>query len=191
LDWIHLVVSHEIKEMADLLSIADIMEVRTSNPQDAGFTKIPIDGKHNWIRLKPGMEKAAAFLETRRYAAYKGASMGFAKMEGATVNARDKIAYSAMSYIQSSMLDGSSDIRVEGPRAGAIYALPLQGGQKDNNGKPSDARLGRLQHHGGLFQPGVHAGSRRKCRRQPRFRPHAPLHKRPAGHRLQLPSHQE
>jgi secreted PhoX family phosphatase len=138
LGWIHLghASSHEIKEMADQLTIADIMDVRTSDPQDAAFTKIPYDGKHNWIRLKPGMEKAAAFLETRRYAAYKGASMGFTKMEGTTVNARDKIAYSAMSYIQSSMLDGSGDIRVEGPRAGAIYALPLRGRQKDNNGKP-------------------------------------------------------
>jgi secreted PhoX family phosphatase len=75
LSWIHLghASSHEIKEMADRLTIADIMEVRTSDPQDARFTRIPIDGKHNWIRLRPGMEKAAAFLETRRYAAYKGA----------------------------------------------------------------------------------------------------------------------
>jgi secreted PhoX family phosphatase len=137
LSWIHLghASSGEIEALADRLTIADIMDVRTSDPQDASFTKIPYDGKYNWIRLKPGMEKAAAFLETHRYAAYKGASMGFTKMEGTTVNARDKIAYSAMAYIQSSMLNGSGDIRVEGPRAGAIYALPMQGGQKDNNGK--------------------------------------------------------
>ncbi len=53
------------------------------------------------------MEKAAAFLETHRYAALRGGSMGFSKMEGTTVNAKDKIAYSAMSYITDSMVDGS------------------------------------------------------------------------------------
>src|SRR5690606_12908305 len=62
-------------------------------------------------------------------------SMGFSKMEGTTVNAKDKIAYSAMSYVRDAMLDGSSDIKVQGPYAGAVYALNLKAGQKDNNGR--------------------------------------------------------
>lgn len=137
LSWVHLghASSREIEALADRLTIADIMEVRANDPQDASFTRIPYDGKHNWIRIRPGMEKAAAFLETHRYAAYRGGSMGFTKMEGTTVNAKDKIAYSAMSYIQSSMLNGSGDIKVQGPRSGAIYALPLRGRQKDSDGK--------------------------------------------------------
>jgi secreted PhoX family phosphatase len=60
-----------------------------------------------------------------------GASMGFTKMEGTTVNAKDKIAYSAMSYIQGSMVDGTTDIKVKGPKAGAVYALNLKGAQSD------------------------------------------------------------
>ncbi|MFX6118947.1 alkaline phosphatase, partial [Acinetobacter baumannii] len=84
--------------------------------------------KFNWVRVKPGMQKAAAFLETHRYAALAGGSLGFTKMEGTTVNARDKIAYSAMSYVQTSMLNGSGHIKVEGPKAGAVYALNLRGG---------------------------------------------------------------
>ncbi len=55
-------------------------------------------------------------------------------MEGTTVNAKDKIAYSAMSYVQTSMLDGSGGIKVQGPKAGAVYAHTLAGGQKDRDG---------------------------------------------------------
>ena len=50
------------------------------------------------------------------------------------LNAKDKIAYSAMSYVQTSMLDGSGDIKVQGPKAGAVYALNLQGAQRDLSG---------------------------------------------------------
>ena len=50
------------------------------------------------------MEKAAAFLETHRYAALKGASMAFTKMEGTTINIKDKVAYSALANIQDSMI---------------------------------------------------------------------------------------
>jgi uncharacterized protein len=105
--------------------------VRTADPLDASFTKIPYAGKFNWVKLVPGMEKAAAFLETHRYAALVGGSMGFSKMEGTTVNIKDKVAYSAMSRIEASMLNGSGDILVEGPYSGAVYALNLRGGQKD------------------------------------------------------------
>ncbi len=131
LRWIELghATSAEIEAMADTLTAADIMDVKTSDPQDASYTKIPFNGKWNWVRVKPGMEKAAAFLETHRYAALVGGSMGFTKWEGTTVNARDKVAYVAMSYIYKSMVDGTTDIRVQGPVAGAVYALNLRGGQ--------------------------------------------------------------
>src|SRR3546814_15200731 len=55
-------------------------------------------------------------------------------MEGTTVNVKDKIAYSAMSYLQKAMTDGSGGISVEGPNAGAVYAHTLRGGQKDDTG---------------------------------------------------------
>ncbi len=126
--------SKDIETLANSLQPNDIMDVKTSDPKDAGYTKIPYSGKTNWVKLKPGMEKAAAFLETHRYAALVGASMGFSKMEGTTVNAKDKVAYSAMSYIKDSMLNGSGGIQVQGPQSGAVYALNLRGGQKDQTG---------------------------------------------------------
>jgi len=141
ISWIRLgsASSAEVKSLANSLKAADIMDVKTSDPGDASYSRIPFSGKTNWVRIKPGMDKAAAFLETHRYAALKGGSMGFTKMEGTTVNARDKVAYSAMSYIQASMLDGSGGIQVEGPRAGAVYALNLKGGQKDLGGAAIDS----------------------------------------------------
>ena len=82
----------------------------------------------------PGKETAAAFLETHRYAAFKGGSLGFTKMEGTTVNARDKIAYSAISYVQPAMTNGSGGISIQGPQAGMVYAWQLHGRQKDDAG---------------------------------------------------------
>jgi uncharacterized protein len=141
LSWIKLghATSKDIEKLADSLKPSDIMDVKTSDPKDASYTQIPFAGKTNWVKLKPGMEKAAAFLETHRYAALVGASLGFSKMEGTTVNAKDKIAYSAMSYIKDSMLNGSGDIKVQGPQSGAVYALNLKGAQKDRAGMAIDS----------------------------------------------------
>ncbi|MEJ2059893.1 MAG: DUF839 domain-containing protein [Gammaproteobacteria bacterium] len=139
ISWIRLghATSAEIKALVEGgIKPFDIMDVKTSDPGDASYTKIRFGGHDNWVKLMPGMEKAAAFLETHRYAALVGASMGFTKMEGTTVNAADKRAYSAMSYIYKSMTDGSTDIHVQGPVAGAVYEHVLQGGQTDSDGHP-------------------------------------------------------
>ena len=137
LSWIRLghALSDEIKAMVDAgIKAADIMDVRTTDPQDPSFTKIPYAGKFNWVRVKPGMDQAAAFLETHRYAALRGGSLGFTKWEGTTVNLRDKVAYVAMSRIESSMLNGSGGVKVQGPYSGAVYQLNLRGAQRDHEG---------------------------------------------------------
>ena len=132
LKWIKLghATSAEVKELADQLAAADIMDVRTVDPTDASFTKIRYSGKDNWVKLQPGRRQAAAFLETHRYAAMVGGTLAFTKMEGTTVNARDKIAYSAMSRVESSMIDGKvPGLKVEGNSAGAVYQLHMKAGQ--------------------------------------------------------------
>ncbi|RQO82219.1 PhoX family phosphatase [Acidovorax sp. FJL06] len=143
LTWIKMgsATSAEIETLANTLKPTDIMTVASKDPSDASYTKIVANGKTEWIKLNAGMEKAAAFLETHRYAAYLGASLGFTKMEGTTVNAKDKIAYSALQNIQSSMVAGNA-ANVPGngisvPKqlvAGAVMALNLRGGQKDTAG---------------------------------------------------------
>ncbi|MDW3683836.1 DUF839 domain-containing protein [Cupriavidus sp. CV2] len=145
LGWIGLghATSAEIEGLADKLDPSEIMDVKTADPGDQGYTRIAYNGAFNWVRLKPGMEKAAAFLETHRYAALVGGSMGFTKMEGTTVNVKDKLLYSAMSRIEKSMVKGdphSGDVAVDKRiAAGAVYALNLKGRQKDRSGALIDS----------------------------------------------------
>lgn len=90
------------------------------------------------LRVKPGMEKAAAFLETRRYAAILGATTEFTKMEGIAHNAKDKKIYVAMSSIRDSMTSMANEpadhIRLPRLSAGATYTADLAGGQATVNG---------------------------------------------------------
>jgi uncharacterized protein len=64
-------------------------------------------------------------------------------MEGTTVNIKDKVAYSALSYIQDSMVKGGKGweaqhgVSLDKPLiAGGIVAHKLTGGQKDTQGQP-------------------------------------------------------
>ena len=148
LTWIKLgsATSAEIENLANTLKPTDIMTIQAKDPEDASFTKIVANGKTEWIKLHPGMDKAAAFLETHRYAAYKGASLGFTKMEGTTVNARDKIAYSALQNCEKSMVAGdAANVPGNGVsipkalKAGVVMALQLRGGQKDTSGAAIDS----------------------------------------------------
>jgi len=141
LNWIKLgsATSDEIKGLADTLKAADIVDVKKEDPSDPSYVQIPFSGKPNWVKFVDGQDKAAAFLETHRYAAIKGGSMGFTKMEGTSVNIKDKVAYSVISYIRKEMKNGSGGISVDGPNAGAIYALNMKGGQKDDAGGAIDS----------------------------------------------------
>ena len=148
LSWIKLgsATSAEIRQLAATVKPLDIMDVRTADPQDTTFKKIAVNGAIEWVRLNPGMEKAAAFLETHRYAALVGASLGFTKMEGTTVNAKDKVAYSALAACSGSMVAGNKvnvpESGVTIPKAlnaGAVMALALRGGQKDLAGGAIDS----------------------------------------------------
>ena len=143
LSWIKLghATSDEIEKLANKLKPSDIMDVRKVDPADASFTKVFYNGVANWIKVKPGMEKAAAFLETHRYAYLMGGSMGFSKMEGTTVNVKDKVAYSALQNIQDSMVktgkgwNAASGIALDKALiAGGIMAHSLTGGQVDQTG---------------------------------------------------------
>jgi secreted PhoX family phosphatase len=143
LTWIKLgsATSAEIRQLAATLKPADIMDVKSSDPLTAGYTKVNANGRTEWIKLVPGMEKAAAFLETHRYASLVGASMGFSKMEGTTVNVKDKVAYSALQNCQASMVSGNAfntpgnGISLPAQLvAGAVMALNLKGEIRDTAG---------------------------------------------------------
>jgi hypothetical protein len=144
LTWIKLghATDAEIQSLINL-KFSDIFE--TAAADTPGFVKIKTNNNSNtagnaveWLKVKTGMEKAAAFLETRRYAAILGATIEFTKMEGVTVNARDKKVYLAMTRLQNGMedkaTDPANDIRLPKLLAGAVYELALAGGQNDTAG---------------------------------------------------------
>lgn len=92
------------------------------------------------LSIKPGMETAAAFLESRRTAALLGATAEFNKMEGIAVNAKDKHIYMAISYLDGGMLknDAAPTDHVQLPKisAGATFTLAAKSGQEDTSGNP-------------------------------------------------------
>ena len=140
LTWVRLGSSNdsEIKALVDRgIKFSDIFE--TADKATSGFTTIKTyPGVLEHLRVKSGMEKAAAFLETRRYGAILGATSEFNKFEGVAVNAKDKKVYFAMAYIEKSMLRNSSDpvddIHVNQISSGAVYELALSSGVKDTQG---------------------------------------------------------
>jgi hypothetical protein len=89
----------------------------------AGYTLINFGNAQQWVKFLPGMAKAAAFLETHRYAAYMGATMEFTKFEGVTVNIKDKKAYFAMSAIKDTM---TANGFINDPNGGAATGDVIQ-----------------------------------------------------------------
>jgi secreted PhoX family phosphatase len=145
LQWIKLghASDNEIKSYIDKgIKFSDIFE--TSDQAADGFKAVKVysnvSSKVEYLKVKPGMEKAAAFMESRRYGAYLGATAEFNKMEGVTVNAKDNKAYIAMSYVEKSMekdskgTDPADDIRVNKLSSGVTYELTLGGNEKDSTG---------------------------------------------------------
>jgi uncharacterized protein len=161
LEWIRLghATDAEIKGIVSRgIRFSDIWEVASPDVMKADPIKYSefrpvyvypgIGGKAglSYLKLKPGMEQAAAFLETRRYAGYLGATTEFTKMEGQAHNAADKKLYTVISYIRTGMIDGRNgdrprdDIRLVGDEkdlvCGAIYESSMRGAQQDTGGVP-------------------------------------------------------
>jgi len=160
LSWIRLghASDQEIKDMVDGgITFHQIFDVINGDavsvgydPAADGYKKVKTYTGTEWLRLRTGVnrssffsadeqvEKAAAFLETRRYAATLGATTEFSKMEGVTHNAKDKKAYVVISRVETGMTDiagdPQNDVRVARNDGGAIYELDLAGGQKDTDG---------------------------------------------------------
>lgn len=147
LEWVNLghITNAEVKAMIDKGVTADDIFEFTDAATNAdwkkqGFTAIQAGSSAiEYVKLKPGMEKAAVAFETRRLAALKGASTDFNKMEGVAVNAKDKVVYIAMSYVEKGMTaeEGApaDHIKVNKIKAGATYAIQTKGGLKDTDGK--------------------------------------------------------
>jgi len=122
------------------MAFSDIFLASSTDPLDPSYTQVRTNNGVEWLKLNPGMAQAAAFLETRRYAAYLGATTEFNKMEGVTVNQADKKLYIAISYVEKGMVAGyaptdpADDIRLGKLSSGAVYELALAGAQSEHGG---------------------------------------------------------
>lgn len=154
-DEVHQLVKSGI-HFSDIFEVASPAEVKADPQKYSQFKPVfvyPGTGRENghleYLKLKPGQEKAAAFLESRRYAALLGATSEFTKMEGVTHNTRDKRLYIAMSYIEKGMVDklnedrARDDINLEGDAkdlsCGAVYEARMRGGEVDLDGGKIDS----------------------------------------------------
>jgi secreted PhoX family phosphatase len=155
LSWIKLghASNAEIKAAVDAgVKFSDLFDV--SATAASGYTLV----KHGhevatteYLKLKTGtfagvdIATLAAFLETRRYAALKGASVEFEKMEGVAYNARDNKAYVAMTRMTNGMEDKSgdpaNDIRLKKNSSGAVYQLSLQPDWFDADGNAINSKF--------------------------------------------------
>ena len=136
----------EIQALVDGgIQFSDIFDASSTDPGVPGYTKVRTNNGIEWLQLKFGMEQAAAFLETRRYAAYLGATTEFNKMEGVALNAKDKKAYVAISYLEKGMVtaydaaDPADDIHLNKLSSGAVYELNLADHQVDTDDDDIDS----------------------------------------------------
>jgi secreted PhoX family phosphatase len=137
LQWIRLgqASDADIRAMVDSgVKFSDIFQFSNTDPGDATYKKVVTYTGTEWLKVKPGMQKAAAFLETRRYAALLGATTEFSKMEYVAYNPREKEFYVVISRIETLMIDGTGDIKVSRNDGGAILKMATAAGIKDSAG---------------------------------------------------------
>jgi len=151
MSWINLghATESEVKALADTTVFGDIFDYLTpeavaADADTTGYTIIKAGhtGKE-YLKLKAGMEKAAAFLEPRRYAAMLGGTTEWNKMEGMTIDEKNKKAYMAISYQDKGMLQddtfSTDHIKVAKNNCGATYEITLASDQNDTAGNAIDS----------------------------------------------------
>ena len=111
---------------SDIFTATDVVEDSCLD----GYTFVNTATGKECLKVNSGMEQAAAFLETRRYAAMKGATTEFRKEEGITFDPDHGVLFVAMSQVRYGMTDGEGDIRLSDNKCGAVYALNTIGAEE-------------------------------------------------------------
>ncbi len=121
----------------------DIMDVKWADPVDASYTKIFANGTPSGSSVVPGKERSRASWKPTATPTLAGGSMGFTKMEGTTVNIKDKIAVFRPSERSRTRwcgttprrLNAASNISVPAAlKAGVVMQHNLTGGRTDTSG---------------------------------------------------------
>jgi len=135
----------ELEAMAKATKFRDIFEyakydVNATSPCPEGFKSINSGSVGvECLKLKAGMEKAATFLESRRYSAYLGGTTEANKWEGITWDADNGYLYTAISTVERGMEDnkdtgkadkkrdigGPNHMKLEYNRCGCLYKMKV------------------------------------------------------------------
>ncbi|QRO00516.1 DUF839 domain-containing protein [Archangium violaceum] len=128
----------EVKALIDGgIKFSDIFEVEDQSADGtcpsaaSGFRAINTETGRECLRLKPGQELAASRLESRRYAAYVGATTEFRKTEGITYNVAAHRLYVSFSELNNGMISDPTNRDLGGPNhvqvarndCGAVYEM--------------------------------------------------------------------
>lgn len=155
LEWINLghAKDADIKaEIGKLPKFSELFETGDADKCDTqnGFALVsPASFKKQCLKVKEGKEMLVSRLEARRFAAIKGATHEFRKMEGFSFDAQRNTGYLAISEAGRGMLDNVDDpaektnydaatgnhIRLQQANyCGGVYSLTMQDGIKDSAG---------------------------------------------------------
>lgn len=119
--------SKEIEELANSLKFSQIFSESKSEAPD--FKKIKSHDTVEFLKINPNMEKAGAFLETRRYASLLGVTTEFNHLSNLSYNHRDNKLYVSVTSIDNGMTqnanDPADDIQVKALKSGGIYEMSL------------------------------------------------------------------
>ncbi len=146
LEWIDLghATFDEVKKAIDEgVGFYDMFEAAAFDEEKGcpdGFTSINTTAGVECVKVKDGMDAVASRLETRRYAALKGATTELRKEEGITYDPKSNRLFVAMSEIARGMEDnmkngkptnkydvgGPNDVKLPYNLCGAVYALDLK-----------------------------------------------------------------
>lgn len=128
--------------------IFDAEDIRDNGTCAASYTAINTSAGAECLKVKPGMEKAASRLETRRFAAMMGATTELRKEEGITYSEENGQIYVAISSVERGMesfkkngkdntkydLGGNNDIALDSyNKCGAVYSMDVNGNTKVND----------------------------------------------------------
>lgn len=148
----------ELKTIVDSKPLfTDIFDTETPTATNTcsttGFISVNTENGLECLKVKTGKEKEAAFLESRRYASYLGATTEFRKFEGITYNEDNGKLYTAISQIAKGMEDSkkygaandsydkgiNNDITLGYNKCGAVYDSSLSSSIKDTAGNIIDS----------------------------------------------------
>jgi len=144
IDWIPLGHANEteIRDAAHKLRFSDIFDMAKPTVREEGvscpegFQSVNTGTAGlECLKVLPGMDTIASRLETRRYAALKGATTEFSKLEGLTFDSKSHRIFAAVSDLKDGMEDqkengkydagGPNDIKIGYKMCGCVYALDL------------------------------------------------------------------